>query len=238
MCVCAAAKTIADQQVYAATDPASSKLAATVDVTYSRMTRPVVLPASPEDLQDALAQPRVNLGKVLAEMMSKRNGRDRDSEDRSGEQPDEPPNGEAVGAAGAATGATGPPEAEPLQAEPPPPKTPTQDSVPPTPDEHTKVALEELELGERRFRALNPHGCIDYVIESGRVYQVRRRTGAPRSPAVYAVHRHAPRAHVLLDQRAVRQLPPAPAHTQARAGAHGHQRSCLVVSAEHVRGRA
>lgn len=171
------------------------------------MTRPVVLPGSPEDLQDALAQPRVNLGKVLAEMMSKRNGRGQDSQDRSGEQPDEASNGEAKhGAASVAPGAMDPPKAEPSPAEPPraeppraeptPPKTPTQESVPPTPDKHTKVALEELELGERRFRALNPHGCIDYVIESGRVYQVRRRTRAPLAHRQFTQYIDMLRAHM------------------------------------------
>lgn len=45
-------------------------------------------------------------------------------------------------------------------------------SVPNTPRSRP-IPLEDMERGERRFRALNPNGCIDYVMDVGSASTVR-----------------------------------------------------------------
>lgn len=49
--------------------------------------------------------------------------------------------------------------------ETPQPEEPKDEKTPPP------LSLEELELGERRFQALNPYGCIDFVADGGTVNQ-------------------------------------------------------------------
>ena len=67
------------------------------------------------------------------------------------------------------------------------------------------IPVDELESGERRFRALNPNGCIDYVIDVGNLSSVRR--GAPTNlTAVFAIPRHARCTHELLDKHHARKL--------------------------------
>lgn len=46
------------------------------------------------------------------------------------------------------------------------------------------IPLEEMERGERRFLALNPNGCIDYVMDVDSASSVRIAT----LTAVFAIH--------------------------------------------------
>lgn len=64
-------------------------------------------------------------------------------------------------------------------------ETPPLDAkqVPDTPRSRP-IPLEEMERGERRFRALNPNGCIDYVMDVGYASSVRM----PMLTAVFAIH--------------------------------------------------
>ncbi|WFD45284.1 hypothetical protein MPSI1_003966 [Malassezia psittaci] len=71
---CLAAEQI--HNIYAATDPVSFQISATVDAAYARLLRPVEVPRDPALLPRALSQPHVSIGSLLKNRFSGQNDRD------------------------------------------------------------------------------------------------------------------------------------------------------------------
>ncbi|WFD01311.1 hypothetical protein MYAM1_004073 [Malassezia yamatoensis] len=71
---CLAAEQI--HNIYAATDPVSFQISATVDAAYARLLRPVEVPRDPALLPRALNQPHVSIGSLLKNRFRQQNDRD------------------------------------------------------------------------------------------------------------------------------------------------------------------
>ncbi|WFD31979.1 hypothetical protein MSPP1_003021 [Malassezia sp. CBS 17886] len=243
--------------VYAALDPVSFTLSATVDAPYARLLRPVELPRDPAHLHAALGQPRLSVGKVAPGVGGPGTGNahgegrsgavnapgdqgdrtpggnahgDRDAPQRAAENAHAPPRDTAAAAAckdqdrdatetGTATGnpglprrATGTPAGSPRRATGSPrandARTPEAPQPPPTPG----LSVSDLALGERRFLALNPYGCIDFVINIGTANSFTQYLDMLRSHVSYW-------ASTTFATFLLKQLTPGSASPRARAPA-------------------
>lgn len=165
---------------YNTTDPVAFQLSPTVDVHYARTLHPISIPDAVPALLEALALPRLHLSKLFdpvhpfashapAYKMETKSRSGRSSRGHSGvNTPKETERGEERSTIVVEQG-TIQKQKQVLS------RLQQQDSLNQDKKgkgqggkrDHDPVDLQRLEKGERRFRALNPHGCIDFIYDSG-----------------------------------------------------------------------
>lgn len=167
---------------YNATDPVAFQMSATVDRDYAKMLRPISLPDAVPALMDALAEPRLSLSKYLEVVhpFAEGGGKDKHAEEAAVHP------GAAASKKGQRTAGTSSPLQNDMQKAK---KTSSTDEigrpillergsrqkidqVSSALKQHKHIDTsgfdyERLQRAERRFRALNPHGCIDFIYSSG-----------------------------------------------------------------------
>lgn len=177
---CLAAESI--YNCYNATDPVAFQLSATIDRDYAKMLRPISIPDAVPALLDALAQPKLSLSKYFeaAKPFAK------SSESEAGKHP-----GTAVYKdMKSGTRSPLPKVDQKMQRSDLQRSSSVEEIGKPVlvergsaqKVEQVKIKAERVKKGdtfdlarlqraERRFRALNPHGCIDFLYDSGGMNQ-------------------------------------------------------------------
>lgn len=171
---------------YNATDPVAFQMSATVDREYAKMLRPISLPDAVPALLDALSAPRLSLSKYLevvhpftpAADQGASNGKDAGAALHPGA---------AVKQQGKRTSGTSSPVPADVRK---PARNSSTDQIgrPVLLERGSRQKMQQvdsvsaggkaktttsafdyhrLKRAERRFRALNPHGCIDFIYSSG-----------------------------------------------------------------------
>lgn len=176
---CLAAESI--YNCYNATDPVAFQLSATIDRDYARMLRPISIPDAVPALLDALAQPRLSLSKYFAAAKpfaknaqgeaGKHPGAAVYKDMKSGTRSPLPKVDQKMQRANPQRTSSVEEIGKPVLIERGSEQKVEQIKLKAKEVKEESFDLEKLQRAERRFRALNPHGCVDFLYDSGGVNQ-------------------------------------------------------------------
>lgn len=188
---CMAAESI--YNCYNLTDPVAYQLSATVDAPYARLLRPISIPDAVPALLESLALPRLSISKLFDEAHPFSDKSTAYALHRAQELPSAVKTSLSPSAAGeerptfqSASGNATPERGrhsaslnvvleegtKQKEAQPREKVKGVESKI------GEKMNLARLERAERRFRALNPHGCIDFTYSSQNINQYLDMLGA------------------------------------------------------------